>query len=141
LGFLKSRITKERRFEMKTVGYLEGTHALYLTRLVAKGIDTLPLSNGADNHGKYVGLLSKSDNISLVVGYLHKVIPTAEHGIAPKDMLYSCRLHKIPVMLIVPSELQADAKKILKEAADDVMLVDPKDVDVWEETMKILGYT
>jgi len=122
---------------MKTVGYLEGTDALFLTKLVARGIDTLPLGNGADNHGRYVGLLSKSDNISLVIGYLHKVIPTAEHTIAPKDLLYSCKLHKIPVMLIVPQELQEDAKKTLKEAANDVILVDPK--NLWDEVMKVLG--
>ncbi len=122
---------------MKIIGYLEGTDASFLTKLVAKGIDTLPLGNGADNHGKYVGLLSKTDSVSLVIGYLHKVVPTAEHGIAPKDMLYSCRLHNIPVMLLVPTELQEEAKKILKEAAGDVILVDPK--NVWDETIKILG--
>ena len=122
---------------MKTIGYLEGTDVLFLTKLVTKGIDTLPLGNGADNHGKYVGLLSKSDNISLVIGYLHKVIPTTEQGVAPKDMLYSCTLHKIPVMLIVPEELHGDAKKILKDAASHVMLVDPK--HMWDQTMKILS--
>ncbi len=124
---------------MKTVGYLEGTHALYLTKLVAKGIDTLPLGNGVDNHGKYVGLLTKSDNVSLVIGHLHKVVPTAREGIAPKDLFYACKLHKIPVFVIVPKELQAEAKNILGQAAGDVTLVDPKDVDIWEETMKILG--
>jgi predicted transcriptional regulator len=136
LGILKDHYQR-RRFEMKTIGYLEGTDVLFLTKLVARGIGTLPLGNGADNHGKYIGLLSRSDNISLVIGYLHKVIPTAEHDIAPKDMLYSCMLHKIPVMLIVPEELQEDAKKILKEAANHVMLVDTK--NMWDQTMKILS--
>jgi len=121
---------------MKTVGYLEGTDSLFLTRLTVNGIDTLPLGNGADNHGKYIGLLTKSDNISLVIGYLHKVIPIDERGIAPKDMLYTCKLHKIQVMLIVPAEIQKDAKRILKEAAEDVMLVDPK--NLWDETMKVM---
>ncbi len=121
---------------MKTVGYLEGTDALFLTKLVANGIDTLPLGNGADNHGKYIGLLTKSDNISLVIGYLHKVIPISERTIAPKDMLYACKLHKLQVMLIAPAEIHPDAKRLLKEAAGDVMLVDPK--NLWDETMKVL---
>ena len=121
---------------MKTVGYLEGTDALFLTKLTVNGIDTLPLGNGADNHGKYIGLLTRSDNISLVIGYLHKVIPINERSIAPKDMLYACKLHKIQVMLIVPAEIQKEAKRILKEAAEDVILVDPN--SLWDEAMKVL---
>ena len=58
---------------MKIVGYLDGTDGLFLTNLAIKGVDTLPLSNGWDNHGKYLGHITKQDNIALVVGYLHKV--------------------------------------------------------------------
>jgi len=35
----------------KTVGYFEGTDPLLLNKLVARGIGTLPISNGFDSHG------------------------------------------------------------------------------------------
>ena len=85
---------------MKTVGYLEGTDPSYLTKLVVKGIETLPLGNGADNHGKYVGILSRSDDIAVVIGYLHKVVPAGKQGIAPRDLAYICKLNDIPVFLV-----------------------------------------
>ncbi|MCD6101829.1 MAG: hypothetical protein J7J77_02105 [Candidatus Cloacimonetes bacterium] len=109
----------------KVVGYLEGTDSWFLTNLVAKGYETLPLGNGADNHGKYIGLISKTDNISLVIGYLHKVVPLSGMNITTKDILYSCKMHKIPVMIIVPEKLHENAKEILGDMANYVMLVDP----------------
>jgi len=59
---------------MATVGYLEGTDSTILTRLAVSGIDTLPLSNGVDGHGKYVNHLSKGE-VDVVVGYAHKLTP------------------------------------------------------------------
>ena len=109
----------------KVVGYLEGTDSWFLTNIVARGYETLPLGNGADNHGKYIGLLSKSDNISLIIGYLHKVVPLSEMNITAKDILYSCKMHKIPVMIIAPEKLHENAKEILGDMANYVMLVDP----------------
>ena len=109
----------------KVVGYLEGTDSWFLTNIVARGYETLPLGNGADNHGKYIGLLSKSDNISLILGYLHKVVPLSEMNITAKDILYSCKMHKIPVMIIAPEKLHENAKEILGDMANYVMLVDP----------------
>ncbi len=109
----------------KVVGYLEGTDSWFLTNLVARGYETLPLGNGADNHGKYIGLLSKSDNISLIIGYLHKVVPLSGMNVTAKDVLYSCKIHKVPVMIIAPEKLHENAKEILGDMANYVMLVDP----------------
>ncbi len=97
---------------MKIVGYMEGTNPEALTKLFLEGYETIPLSNGFDNHGKYIMHLTTEDHISLVVGYLHKFIP-----ISPRytmtDILSSVRVYKIPVVFIVPKEMQHKADKIL----------------------------
>jgi len=130
-----SKYSKEET--MKTIGYLEGTDALFLTNLVAKGYETLPLGNGVDNHGKYIGLLSKSDNISLVIGYLHKVTPLSGMNLTAKDILYSCKMHEIPVILIVPEAEYENARKILGDVANDIDLSDPK--DLLDKVLTLLG--
>ena len=38
----------------KIVGYFEGTDSTLLTALVCDGYDTVPISNGFDNHGMHV---------------------------------------------------------------------------------------
>ena len=40
---------------MNVIGYLEGTDARCLTTWTLRGCGTLPLSNGSDGHGLYVG--------------------------------------------------------------------------------------
>ncbi|OYD17342.1 hypothetical protein CH333_01145 [candidate division WOR-3 bacterium JGI_Cruoil_03_44_89] len=121
---------------MKKVGYFEGTDSTLLATLAVEGIDTLPLGNGEDGYGKYIGHITKGDNISLVVGYLHKVVPLAEMGTKPSDILYSCTIHKIPVVLLAPKQLHEKAKRVLGDIAEKVKLVDPK--DALEEIMNIL---
>ncbi|MCD5383342.1 hypothetical protein LR066_01095 [candidate division WOR-3 bacterium] len=122
---------------MLKVGYFEGTDPIVLSILAAKGVDTLPLGNGEDGCGKYIGHITKEDNISLIVGYLHKVIPLSEQLSKPSDILYSCIAHNIPVMILVPKEFFDDAKKILGDAAEKVKIIDPK--DALDELTKILG--
>ena len=122
---------------MKIVGYLEGTDSIYLTRLAARGVDTLPLGNGADNHGKYIGFIDKSDSIALVIGYFHKVVPLTAQGTSAQDLLRACQLNKIPVMLIVPKDLQDNVREILKDVTVEVHLTDP--ADVMNEVLKILS--
>lgn len=113
---------------MAVVGYLEGTDPIVLTKLNSKGIDTLPLSNGADNHGKYIAHITPADNISLVIGYLHKFMLIKERNIKASDMLFSCKTHNIPVIVIVPTEDHEGAREQLGDVADYVMLVDPKNL-------------
>lgn len=113
---------------MTRVGYLEGTDALFLNEMVARGFDTIPLSNGVDNHGKFVGHLTKADEISVVVGFLHKIIPLADSGLTSLDILHSCQVHKIPVLLVAQKAIQESAVKALGDACDIVTLVDLDEV-------------
>jgi len=106
------------------VGYMEGTDALLLTNLVVEGLDTLPVSNGWDNHGKTLGHITPADQIDVVVGYLHKVF-SRTMNVTAKDVLYNCTLHKLPIMLLVPECNWSAAKECLGEVADDVILIDP----------------
>jgi len=113
---------------MATVGYLEGTDPLILTRLAAAGIGTLPLSNGFDMHGRYVNHLTKQDGVTAVVGYLHKVLPYNGAPVTPRDLLFACLTHDITVLLIVGRAEQEAARKLLGEVRDRVQLVDPADL-------------
>jgi hypothetical protein len=96
-----------------TIGYLAGTDPMFLSHCAAMGIDTIPLSNGWDNHGKYVGLLSTRDNLSLVVTPLHKLVAPPEMKQKPNDFLAACATHHIPVLVVVPAPVMAPAKKLL----------------------------
>ncbi len=122
---------------MAIVGYLEGTDPEVLTRLAIRGIGTLPLSNGADNHGKYIAHLTPADGVSLVVGYLHKLTPIAGMGLKPADMLFACKTHNIPVLLIVPREDHDKARTVLDEVIDYVKCVDP--AELYDRIIEIVG--
>jgi hypothetical protein len=119
---------------MANVGYLEGTDPLMLTRLAARGVGTVPISNGFDSHGKYINHLVPSDHIAVVVGYMHKLLPTPERVMTAKDLLFSCMTHSIPVLVIAPKAEHAAAKKALGDAGSYVTLVDP--ADVYDAIMK-----
>lgn len=113
---------------MANVGYLEGTDPLVLTQLAARGIGTVPISNGFDGHGKYINHLVPADHIAVVIGYLHKLLPVPERFMKPKDLLFSCMTHGIPVLLIVPKADQEAARNVLGEARDYVELVEPAEL-------------
>jgi len=109
------------------VGYFEGTDPLLLTKLAAEGVETLPVANTWDGHGKYVNHLSKGE-VNVVVGYLHKVIPaesvrTSSLSLMIDNMLSACKINDIPVLLIVPATLQDKAKKILGDIGPNVHIV------------------
>ncbi|MFO7637967.1 MAG: hypothetical protein R6X14_01480 [bacterium] len=96
-----------------TIGYLEGTDPMFLSYCTALGINTLPLSNGWDSHGKYVGLLSPRDNLKLVVAPLHKLVAPVELTQKPSDFLLACTVHHIPVLVVAPAAVLAQARKLL----------------------------
>jgi len=110
---------------MATVGYLGGTDPLVLTRLAARGVGTLPLSNGVDNHGKFITSVSGRDGIDLIVGYLHKLARTQRQGFYPRDLLQPCVDFGITVIVVVPEADQALARQILGPASEFTKLVDP----------------
>ncbi len=118
---------------MSRVGYFEGTDSLLLTKLAAEGVETLPVANTWDGHGKYVNHLSKGE-VNVVVGYLHKVLPaeqvrTSSLSLMLDNMLGACKVHEIPVLLIVPASLRDKAKNILGDAGANVHLVDPGELE------------
>ncbi|OYD15674.1 hypothetical protein CH330_05035 [candidate division WOR-3 bacterium JGI_Cruoil_03_51_56] len=118
------------------IGYLEGTDPLILSRCAALGINTIPLSNGWDNHGKYIGLLSKTDNVSLVIAYLHKLIAPPEMETKPGDFLNACKIHRIPVLVICHEKMIAQAKKKLSGVKAKLYWVTP--ATFFDTVMKIL---
>jgi hypothetical protein len=113
---------------MATIGYFEGMDSLVLTRLAAKGIGTLPVSNGFDAHGKLVSHLSAQDGVSLIVGYLHKVLPTTGFPGTARQMLSTWTGKEIPVLLIVERAFHDAARERLGDAQARVQLVDPDDI-------------
>jgi hypothetical protein len=110
---------------MATVGYLGGTDPLVLTRLAARGVGTLPLSNGVDNHGKFITSVSGRDGIDLIVGYLHKLARTQKQGFHPRDLLQPCVDFGITVVVVVPQADQELARQILGPVSGFAKLVDP----------------
>jgi hypothetical protein len=121
---------------MATIGYLEGMDPLVLTRLAARGAGTLPLSNGADNHGKFLAAISERDGVDLVVGYLHKIMRTDQQGFYPRDLLQPCLDLGIPVLVVVPEADQAAARSALGPVSESIALVDP--ATLYEEIARTL---
>jgi hypothetical protein len=111
---------------MGLIGYFEGTDPLVLANLSIIGHSTMPLGNGFDNHGKYVGHITKDDNVSVVVGYFHKVLPTHEMEMTIKDVLQACIRLSIPVLLICGREHYGRAKELLGDLAERIRLTHPE---------------
>ncbi|MFP4588467.1 MAG: hypothetical protein ACLFO3_00665 [Candidatus Acetothermia bacterium] len=124
--------------DMALIGYMEGTNPDLLSTLCAQGHETLPLGNGADGHGKYIAHLTAADGVSAVIAYLHKLTPVSgmEH-ISIDDRLFACRMHDIPVLLVVPEEFKSQAReKLEKETQEYVDLVSPGELQ--DEVLKVV---
>ena len=113
---------------MKKIGYMDGTDPLLLSKLAAAGVETVPLGNGYDNAGRYIGYLNPADGIDAVVGYFHKFLPLEGSNICASDLLKPCQIHNVPVYIIVAREDQANAKKIMGDCGPNVKFVDPGEV-------------
>ncbi len=94
---------------VKRIGYLNGVDAMVLTRLSAKGIGTLPLSNGWDDHGKYIAHVTPADGFSAIVAPFHKVMAAPGDPVGPKDVLTSVIDSGIPLLIVAPKEVHAQA--------------------------------
>ena len=123
----------------KSVGYFEGTDSRLLTSLVCDGYDTLPVSNGFDNHGMHVRLINDQNRFDLLIGYVHKIFaPEGRQPSEPsyQDVFHICRTYSIPLLLEVPTELQAKARALLEDPPGIVRFVDPADMlDAAEEIL------
>jgi hypothetical protein len=118
---------------MARVGYFEGTDPLLLTTLAAEGIETVPLGNTRDNHGKYVNHLTKGE-VNVVVGWLHKIMPAEEERtsllpIMLENLLGVCKVHGIPVLLTVPANLHDKVKKLLGDVGPNIHIVAPEKLE------------
>jgi hypothetical protein len=111
---------------MGIIGYFEGTDPLVLANLSIAGHQTLPLGNGFDNYGKFVAHLTEGDKIDIVVGYFHKVIPTADMTITAEDILAPVIKLNIPILLICGRENYGMAKELLGDMADRIRLAAPE---------------
>ena len=114
------------------MGYFEGTDSLLLAKLAAEGIETIPVANLSDGHGKYVSYLNKGE-VNVVVGHLHKVIPaeqerTAMFSLMLDNMLSAAKVNGIPFLIIVPPTHVAKAKTILGDRAN-IHIVTPDDLE------------
>jgi hypothetical protein len=121
---------------MKKIGYMDGTDPLLLSKIAAAGVETVPLGNGYDNAGRYIGYLNPSDGIDAVVGYFHKFIPLDGSNVCAADLLKPCQIRNIPVYVIVAKEDQAAAQKIMGDCGPSIKFVDPGAVA--DDLMKLL---
>jgi len=121
---------------MGTVAYFAGSDPLVLSKLVINGINTLPISNGWDNHGKDINHLTKEDNVSCVIGYIHKVFPVPNFQFSPQDILLTCKAYSIPVLLATPNDYIDQAKKLLHGTGKNVKIVTPD--DLYDEVAKLV---
>ncbi len=121
----------------KNVGYLSGTDSATLSQLTAAGVITIPLSNGWDNHGKYVGMVTVADNIGAVVGYFHKLIGPPEAESHPTELLQRTHIHRIPVVVVCPENVMPRAREMLGSYANQVHWATPE--QAYDKVMEQLG--
>ncbi len=86
------------------VGYFEGTESALLTDLVCSGYDTVPISNGFDNHGMHVRIINNENHIDVLVGFVHKIYASDDDiqsgGVVTyQDVFHVCKMFDIPLLL------------------------------------------
>ncbi|MCL1602136.1 MAG: hypothetical protein M3112_11510 [Actinomycetia bacterium] len=115
----------------KIIGYFDGTESALLTNLVCEGYDTMPISNGFDNHGMNVRIINKENRVDVLVGYLHKIYSpkgsTPAGAVTYQDVFHVCRTFDIPLVLQVDSHLHDEARALMADAPPCVLFVDPSD--------------
>jgi len=121
----------------RNVGYLSGTDSATLSQLAASGVNTIPFSNGWDNHGKYIGMVTVSDNLGAIVGYFHKLVAPPEAQTPPSSFLDGARIHKIPVVVVCPANVMTHAKKILGTSGKTLHWATPD--QVYDKVMALVG--
>ncbi len=112
----------------KRVGYFAGTDSRLLTYLICHGYDTIPISNGLDNHGRYVRRINENNRFDLLVGYLHKIFGPEDAETQYQDIFHICHSFRMPLLLAVPRELHDRARGLLEEIPDEVRFVDPDEI-------------
>ncbi len=115
----------------KNIGYFAGTDPALLTDLVCEGHDTLPISNGFDNHGMHVRIINNENRVDVLVGYVHKIYAPDESlpsgAVTYQDVFHVCRTFDIPLVLEVDAELHDQARALFSDIPPCVHFVDPAD--------------
>ena len=115
----------------KIIGYFDGTDSALLTNLVCEGYDTLPISNGFDNHGMNVRIINNENRIDVLVAYLHKIYSpegtTRSGAVTYQDVFHVCRMFDIPLVLEVDRDLHEKARALMLDTPPCVLFVDPND--------------
>lgn len=112
----------------KRVGYFAGTDSTLLTSLILDGYDTIPVSNGFDNHGKHIRLFNEVNKVDLLIGYLHKIYAPAGAQITYQDIFHICKTYQMPLLLEVPKDLHEAARSLLEDIPKIVQFVDPEEM-------------
>ncbi len=116
----------------KVVGYFGGTDSTLLTDLVCDQYDTVPISNGFDNHGMNVRIINNENRVDVLIGYVHKIFAPADSvqpgGVTYEDIFHVCRTFNIPLLLEVHNGLQEKARSLFKDIPDVVQFLDPSDM-------------
>jgi hypothetical protein len=121
----------------KSVGYFEGTDARLLTALVLSGYDTIPVSNGDDHHGAFIGRVNHQAKYDILIGYPHKITAPPDDGLQTQDVFHICKTYDIPLLLEVPYHLQEQIREILSDAPRMVEFLDP--ADTLQRAKELLG--
>ena len=116
----------------KVIGYFDGTDSALLTDLVCDGYDTVPISNGFDNHGMHVRIINNENRVDILIGYVHKIYATRDDvstgGVTYQDIFHVCRAFDIPLLLEVHNGLQEKARNLFSDIPDVVQFVDPDEM-------------
>jgi hypothetical protein len=116
----------------KVIGYFEGTDSALLTSLVCDEHDTVPISNGFDNHGMHVRIINNENRVDVLIGYVHKIYATQDSvtsgGVTYQDIFHVCRAFDIPLLLEVHNGLQEKARNLFTDVPDVVQFLDPDDM-------------
>ena len=124
----------------KNVGYFEGTGSPLLAELVCDGYDTIPISNGFDNHGMNVRIINNENHIDVLIGCIHKIYATDDDlvsgAVTYQDVFHVCRTFDIPLLLGVSRHLHEKANALFTDIPDVVQFIDPN--DMLETVLEIL---
>ena len=115
----------------KRIGYFDGTEPNLLTALICAGHDTVPISNGLDNHGQHARLINDQNRYSLLMAPLYKLYAPEKREadtVTHQEVVRLCRTYSIPLLISVPESLHTRAREVLDDPPEIVRLVDPSEM-------------
>ena len=114
----------------KRIGYFDGTDSDLLNALICAGHDTIPISNGLDNHGQHARLINDHNRYDLLLAPLYKIYAPEHHDsdtVTYQDVFRICRTYSIPLIITVSRSLDTQARDLLGDPPAVVRLADTAD--------------